>query len=206
MLRQGQSADLARGLEIIERSGNNQRRLIEELLDVSQIETGDIIIAAGVVDLNDVVKHVADAAMPSIVDRNIQMTSSTSDGRTPVVGDEMRLQQIFGNLVANAIKFTSDGGRVTLSLTRTESEAEFEVADSGIGWMLMSWRGYLNRSGKPMDRCRHLGKAVGSVCRYRASSFNCTEAQSRPTVAVLAKEVGCSSACRSRLPHRLPHQ
>ena len=133
MLRQGQSTDLAHGLEVIERSGNIQRRLIEELLDVSQIETGDITIGSGVVDLNDVVKDVADAATPSIITRNIEMTSSTSAGRTPVVGDEMRLQQIFGNLVANAIKFSSDGGRVTLSLTRTESAAEFEVADSGIG-------------------------------------------------------------------------
>ena len=132
MLRHGDSTDIDRGLEIIERSAKNQQLLIEELLDVSRIAT-QFRVTLSVIAVNEVLRDVADEAMPAATDRDVQIISNLVPQPTLVLGDALRLQQIVGNLVANAIKFTPDGGRVTLTLEHTGLHAQIEVADNGIG-------------------------------------------------------------------------
>jgi signal transduction histidine kinase len=133
MLREGRSNDSARGLEVIERNAQTQLRLIEELLDLSRAATGQLGVSFSVVSLNAVVRHVADAARPAAADRQLQIVTSMGADDTPVLGDGIRLQQIVGNLVANAIKFTPAGGLVTIALERSDHEARVVVADTGIG-------------------------------------------------------------------------
>jgi len=133
MLREGHSDDTARGLEVIERNATIQLQLIEELLDSSRAATGQLSVAFSLVNLNAIVRNVADAARPAAADRQVEILTSCAEDDTPVLGDGVRLQQVVGNLVANAIKFTPAGGRVTITLERADHEARLVVADSGIG-------------------------------------------------------------------------
>jgi signal transduction histidine kinase len=133
MLREGHTDDIARGLEVIERNATIQLRLIEELLDVSRAATGQLSVAFSLVNLNVILRNVADAARPAAADRQVEIITSMAADDTPVLGDGIRLQQIVGNLVANAIKFTPGGGRVAITLERSDQEARVVVADTGIG-------------------------------------------------------------------------
>jgi signal transduction histidine kinase len=133
MLREGHTDDITRGLEIIERNATIQLRLIEELLDVSRAATGQLSVAFSLVNLNVILRNVADAARPAAADRQVEIITSMAAVDTPVLGDGIRLQQIVGNLVANAIKFTPGGGRVAITLERSDQEARIVVADTGIG-------------------------------------------------------------------------
>jgi signal transduction histidine kinase len=133
MLREGNAGDTTRALEVIERSANIQLRLIEELLDLSRAATGQLSVAFSLVNLTAILRNVADAARPAAADRQVEIITSFAEGETPVLGDGIRLQQIVGNLVANAIKFTPGGGRVTIGLERSDHDARIVVVDTGIG-------------------------------------------------------------------------
>ena len=133
MLREGQTDDSARGLEVIERNAKIQLRLIEELLDLSRTATGQLGVAFSLVNLNIVLRNVTDEARPAAADRQVEVVTRFDEDDVLVRGDGMRLQQIVGNLVANAVKFTPGGGRVTIVLKRSGQEARIVVADTGIG-------------------------------------------------------------------------
>ena len=133
MLREGYSDDSGRALEVIERNANVQLRLIEELLDLSRTATGQLGVTFSPVNLNVILRNVADAARPAAADRQVEIITTLHGEDTTVLGDGIRVQQIVGNLVANAIKFTPGGGRVTLALERSTEEARVVVADTGIG-------------------------------------------------------------------------
>jgi signal transduction histidine kinase len=133
MLRQGHADASARGLEVIERNARIQLHLIDELLDVSRTATGQLGVAFSVVDLDVVVRHAADTARPAAAAREVRIVTTLGADDAPVLGDGIRLQQIVGNLVANAIKFTPPGGLVTITRERSGQEACVVVADTGIG-------------------------------------------------------------------------
>ena len=133
MLREGGVTDNARGLEVIERSANIQLRLIEELLDLSRAATGQLGVSPTLVNLRSILQNVADAASPTASDRNIELSAILPTEDATVCGDGIRLQQVFGNLVGNAIKFTPAGGRVAITLEHSDRQARIEVADTGIG-------------------------------------------------------------------------
>jgi len=133
MLREETAVDRARGLEVIERSANIQLRLIEELMDLSRTETGQLGVSFAPVNLNAILRNVADAAKPAASDRHVEIIAALTPENIPVRGDGMRLQQIFGNLVGNAIKFTPAGGRVMITLEQLGQEAQIVIADTGVG-------------------------------------------------------------------------
>ena len=133
MLREGRTEDSGRALEVIERNAKIQLRLIEELLDFSRTATGQMGVTLSLVNLNVTLRNVADAASPAAAERQVDIVTRLDGEDTVVLGDGIRVQQIVGNLVANAIKFTPKGGRVTLALERSAEAARVVVADTGIG-------------------------------------------------------------------------
>ena len=133
MLREDTAFDRVRALQVIERSANIQLRLIEELMDLSRTETGQLGLNFALINLNAIVRDVADAAKPAASDRQVAIFVTLTGDDTPVHGDGMRLQQIFGNLVGNAIKFTPAGGSVTITVQRSGKYAQIAVADTGVG-------------------------------------------------------------------------
>jgi signal transduction histidine kinase len=107
--------------------------LIDELMDVSRVSTGELTVNLMPLDFDVLVEQVANAAAPTATSRRLDLAVNIQDRPTVIAGDALRLHQIVENLLSNAIKFTPDGGRITLSLSSRDGYATFEVADTGIG-------------------------------------------------------------------------
>ena len=122
-----------RGLDAIDRNTRIQAQLIEDLLDVSRIITGKLVLERDVIDLVDVAQAAAEGLRAPALARQLDLAVTAEVAPIPVLGDFGRLQQVVSNLVSNAIKFTEPGGRVTVRVERRDSEAVLEVADTGRG-------------------------------------------------------------------------
>jgi signal transduction histidine kinase len=127
------SSSLRQGLEVIDRNARAQLRLVEDLLDVSQIISGKIRLDVQRVDVARVIEAAVDSIRPAAEARNIRL-QVTLDALAPTLkGDPNRLQQIVWNLLTNAIKFTPKGGRVQVVLSRINSHLDLTVSDNGRG-------------------------------------------------------------------------
>jgi PAS domain S-box-containing protein len=135
LLRQGKlsEAKAARAIDIIERSGRAQARLIGDLLDVSRMVTGRLHLELRPVTLPPVVQAAIDAVQPAADVKRVRVRCLVDPGVGPVAGDPDRLQQIVWNLLSNAVKFTPSGGRVDLVLERADNEIQIVVSDTGSG-------------------------------------------------------------------------
>jgi signal transduction histidine kinase len=122
-----------RALETIERNARAQKRLIEDLLDVSRIVTGKVALEIMPVDPRRVVEAALETMQPAAQAKGITVVPLLNTGVATVRGDFARLQQIVCNLLSNAIKFTPSGGRVEVCLAHRNGEAEISVSDSGQG-------------------------------------------------------------------------
>ena len=126
-------SDLAEGLDVIERNARAQTQIIEDLLDMSRIISGKIRLQVQRLDLADVVQAAIDTVRPAAQAKQIRLQAVLDHHSGPVPGDPNRLQQVFWNLLNNAIKFTPRGGRVQVLLERINSHVEVSVIDSGEG-------------------------------------------------------------------------
>lgn len=111
-------------------------RYINDMLDLSRMETGKLAIQPEPVDLNALLTRMLDVLAPSVEKEEIQLVSKIDDGIPPVMADEQRICQVLANLVNNSIKFTPSGGTVRVVarvLPEDPSLVEISVADSGIG-------------------------------------------------------------------------
>jgi CheY-like chemotaxis protein/anti-sigma regulatory factor (Ser/Thr protein kinase) len=122
-----------RGLDAIDRNTRIQAQLIEDLLDVSRIITGKLVLERYVIDLVDVAQAAAEGLRTPALARQLDLAVMAEVAPIHVLGDFGRLQQVASNLVSNAIKFTEPGGRVAVRIERRENEAVLEVADTGRG-------------------------------------------------------------------------
>ncbi|TMB06735.1 MAG: response regulator [Deltaproteobacteria bacterium] len=123
----------ARALEAIERSAVTQAKLIEDLLDVSRIVTGKLVLDVGPVDLTDVAEAALDAVRAAAEAKQIRLEQVFELTGNQVEGDPARLQQVVWNLLSNAVKFSAAGGRIVLRVSRAGSEAVVSVRDEGEG-------------------------------------------------------------------------
>jgi PAS domain S-box-containing protein len=135
LLRDGRlSGDRSRqALEIIERSGRSQARLIDDLLDVSRIVRGRLRVDLRPVDLTRTVESAADAVRAMAEQKGVVLRTRLEAASARVFGDPERLQQVVWNLVSNAVKFTPAGGRIDVDLTRIGNQARLVVRDTGKG-------------------------------------------------------------------------
>lgn len=135
MLRlEGNSADdVDSAIEMIENSTRVQARIIEDLLDVSRIIVGKLSLAFAPVELEPLIRAAERNFEALIEARHIDYHRETEPEPLSVWGDPTRLQQVVWNLLSNAIKFTPDGGRIALSLRKSDGRAVIEVNDTGEG-------------------------------------------------------------------------
>jgi PAS domain S-box-containing protein len=135
LLRSGQlDADGAsHAVEVIERNAAAQRQIIEDLLDVSRIVTGKLRISTLPVDLLLVIHAAIDAVRPAAEAKEIRISLHIQAPDAIVKADVERLQQVFWNLLANAVKFTPHGGVIDVYLERSDSLAEVRIEDTGPG-------------------------------------------------------------------------
>jgi signal transduction histidine kinase len=123
---------VTRAASVIRQNATSQSQLIDDILDVSRIVGGKLVLDTTLVPLHDVIDNAIDALMPAATAKNIQVTR-TLDRDITVIGDRDRLQQIVWNLVSNALKFTPKGGHVEVNLLDQDGDAQIEIVDSGIG-------------------------------------------------------------------------
>ncbi|HVG30526.1 MAG TPA: ATP-binding protein [Pyrinomonadaceae bacterium] len=126
-------ATRAQAMEAIERSAQNQKRLIEDLFDVSRIITGKLRLDVRQIDLARVVEDAVEVVRPAADANGIRLVASCEPGAGAVMGDPGRLQQVVWNLLFNAVKFTPVGGRVEIRLAREGARASVSVSDTGQG-------------------------------------------------------------------------
>ncbi|RYZ40789.1 MAG: response regulator [Myxococcaceae bacterium] len=135
MLRQGLLGEdkRQRAVEAIERNARAQRQLIEDLLDISRIANGRLRLEPVPLELGRVVEAALDAVRPTALARELELDVLVEADGVPLFGDPDRLQQVVWNLLANAIKFTPPGGRVSVSARTRDEGAELVVKDDGEG-------------------------------------------------------------------------
>ncbi|HKU72579.1 MAG TPA: MASE1 domain-containing protein [Pyrinomonadaceae bacterium] len=135
LLQSGQldEAGVTHAVEVIERNAAAQRQIIEDLLDVSRIVSGKLRISTQPVDLLLTIHAAIDAIQPAAEAKEIKIGTHITAPDAFVRADDERLQQVFWNLLANAVKFTPAGGTVDVYLEREGSQAEIRIEDSGPG-------------------------------------------------------------------------
>ncbi len=125
-------ASRKRFLEQIHSSGKHLLGLINDILDLSKVEAGQMDLRLEPVTIDDAVEEVLRTIEPLAAARGIKLASDAAAGGE-VIADAGKLKQMLLNLVSNAIKFTPQGGQVTVSASRSLNVVEIAVADTGIG-------------------------------------------------------------------------
>jgi CheY-like chemotaxis protein len=121
-------------LELIERNGRAQRRLVDDLLDVSRIVTGRMRIdARPVASLAQMIGLVVDSFRPAALAKHLTIETALETGAGVVNGDIERLQQVVWNLLSNAIRYTPPEGRIQIRYSRRADHVELLMRDSGQG-------------------------------------------------------------------------
>lgn len=120
-------------IDAITRSTRAQAKLIEDLLDESRISSGKMRLELRPLDVDAVVEAAVAAMRPAAKTRQISIAVEAPDDRVRIAADPVRIQQVIGNVLANAIKFTPEGGSVAVRIRREAENAVIEIADTGRG-------------------------------------------------------------------------
>jgi len=119
--------------ETIERSATRMNRLIQDLLDVARMESGQLAITQTRLSARELIVEAAEMQRPLAAAASLDLRYDVDRDVPDVWGDRDRLLQVFENLIGNAIKFTNAGGRITVTAAVRDHEVVFRVADTGSG-------------------------------------------------------------------------
>jgi signal transduction histidine kinase len=127
------TAKQARLVDIIRRSTDRLLRLVNQILDVSRLRAGVLPLEFVPLDLDWLVARAVEELRPQADEARVTLVRERVGSRFTVQGDEDRLVQVVVNLLANAVRFTPVGGRVTVRLVDAGPECEIQVEDTGVG-------------------------------------------------------------------------
>ncbi len=119
--------------EMMERQVNHMVRLVDDLMEVSRITRGSIELRREPIDLAAVIRSAVETSRPLIEAAGHQLAISLPREAISLYGDEVRLAQVFANLLNNAAKYTDSGGQIWITARREDSEVAVTVRDNGIG-------------------------------------------------------------------------
>ncbi len=119
-------------LDIVSRSSDRLLRLVDDLLFVARLQSGRLALEPSPVDLAQITAQAVDEARPRAEQKDLVL-SFHGDAEVPVEADKGRIFQLLDNLISNAIKFTPEGGRVTVRAAHAPGGALIEVTDTGMG-------------------------------------------------------------------------
>ena len=131
--RRAELGELARGIDTIQRNANSQARLIEDLLDMSRIVAGKVRLELQTVVPSQLLEQVVSSLLPGAQSKGIELVTVLDPALAPITGDPQRLLQVFRNLIANALKFTPDGGVVRVEAAVEGETLVVQVVDNGVG-------------------------------------------------------------------------
>jgi len=132
-LRGPESPDLSRQHGVIERQVSHMARLLDDLLDVTRIAQGKIALRKEPLAVAKLMERAIETVHPLVQKKRQQLQTTLPSSRVRVEGDADRLVQALGNLLANASKFTPEGGRIWLAGEQSGSEVAIAVRDTGCG-------------------------------------------------------------------------
>lgn len=135
-------------------------QIVEELLELSRLESGQVPLAKEPVDMGDVVSRAVERLRPQAEKKKLDLTLNVATDLPSVLGDADRLERVALNLVHNAIKFTPDGGSISVSATLSDGAVSVEVSDSGVGIAAEDLPRVFERFYKA-DRARGSGGGTG---------------------------------------------
>jgi len=127
------SADMKRAADIISRQVQYVTRLINDLLDMERIDHGKLQLDVRSVDLREIVINTLESRRADAERRRQSLTMRLAPDPVVVDADAVRLVQVLSNLVDNAVKYTPDGGHITVAVTADGREAVIVVQDDGAG-------------------------------------------------------------------------
>jgi signal transduction histidine kinase/CheY-like chemotaxis protein len=181
---------------IIERQTRHLARLVDDLLDVARVTYGKVTLRLEPTSVADVLRSCFQSFEPAANAQHLAYSLHIDDAPALVSGDRDRLEQIFGNLLTNAIKYTPRGGSVRVQLSSTGSDCVVRIVDSGIGIaadMLPTVFDLFSQADGSLDRAQGgigLGLTlVRSLLRLHGG-----------TVEAFSKGTGCGSEFRVSLP------
>lgn len=119
--------------DIILRQTRHLTRLVDDLLDVARVTSGKIVLKRAGVDLRQVVERALEVVQPLMQQQRLEVWLELPNEPVFVDGDQVRLEQVVGNLLTNAAKYTPEAGRVEVRLQRGGTKAWISVRDNGMG-------------------------------------------------------------------------
>jgi signal transduction histidine kinase/ActR/RegA family two-component response regulator len=122
------------GREVIDRQAHRMALLLDDLLEVSRITRGQLVLKKQPVTLSSLINAAVETARPLIESKEIMLTVSEPAQGLVLEADPLRLSQALSNLLTNAGKFTPRGGRIYLTVTQTPKDIVIAVRDTGIGF------------------------------------------------------------------------
>jgi CheY-like chemotaxis protein len=191
-----------------------QAQLIEDLLDISAVISGELTVEFKPVDLQRVIAGAVESLEPAVTAKGIAFAATVGDVSEGLYGDAGRLQQIVWNLLSNAVKFTPANGEIRLTAERHTNRMQIAVTDNGIGiephFLPYVFERFRQADGGPTRRHGGLGLGL-SICKDlvelhgwtlvaesdgtgRGATFGVTlpmrEAPSRPRDSAPSKDAG----------------
>src|SRR6266699_1637358 len=126
--------EFAEDVQIIKRNVQLQARLIDDLLDLTRITRGKLQLTLERVDANALVRDAIEIAHSAIAAKKLNVSTEFDATKPCILGDSIRLRQVFWNLINNAVKFTPSGGQIAIRTSNDEAgHFRFEIRDNGIG-------------------------------------------------------------------------
>ncbi len=125
--------DIREDVEMVHRNVALEVALIDDLLDVTRIAAGKLVLDKRPVDVAQVLRGAASICSVDLDGRSQTLTIETPGEPYPMLADAARLHQVFWNLIKNALKFTPQGGRIGIQASAEENILRVEVRDSGVG-------------------------------------------------------------------------
>jgi len=126
-------ADLREDLAMIRRNIDLEAKLIDDLLDLSRVATGKLRLEIQPLDIHAILHHVVSSCAAEAQSKRLELACDFAAESDTVLGDSARLQQVFWNLLKNAIKFTPEGGRIVIRTANDGEMLRVEIDDTGVG-------------------------------------------------------------------------
>ncbi len=127
------NATQQRIVEVLENNSDRLLHLIDDLLDMSALDSGRVEVSQTTIDLSDAVREAIEGERAEAETKSIALQVDHPAGGVPVWADRARLRQVLANLISNAVKYTPDGGHVTVRVVASDPFARVDVVDDGIG-------------------------------------------------------------------------
>lgn len=133
ILRARPEGQIERGLDVIYRNAKVQTQLVEDLLDASRIVSGRMSLDLKDAPLRPIIEAAVETVIPAAVEKHIELKTTLPAPGVLIRGDAARLQQVFWNILSNAVKFTPRAGRIEVSFSATPAEMAVHITDTGAG-------------------------------------------------------------------------